>query len=257
MQINIKRPLVVFDLETTGMNITKDRIVEIGMIKIHPSGKEEQKHYRINPEIPIPSEVSDIHHIFDEDVKDAPTFKAIASELNQFMDNCDIAGFNSIKFDIPFLAEEFLRADVDIDLKRRKLIDVQTIFHKMEQRTLSAAYQFYCKKELTDAHSAMADTVATLEVLKAQLDHYSDLQNDVDYLHNFSQHHKYADFMGRIILNKNNEEVINFGKYKGELVEAVLEKDPGYYGWIQNGDFPLYTKKVITEVRLRQFNKKK
>ena len=255
MKLNLKNPIIFFDLETTGINVTTDRIVEIAIIKVQPNGKEEEKSMRINPTIPIPKDASKIHKIYDEDVKDAPTFKAVAKEIASFIEGCDLAGFNSNRFDIPLLAEEFLRADVDINLHKRRMIDVQTIFHKMEQRTLVAAYKFYCNESLENAHAAMADTKATYEVLKAQLDKYEDLQNDMDYLHKFSTHHKYADFLGRIILNKNNEEVINFGKYKGKTVESVFEKDPGYYSWIMNADFPLYTKKILTEIKLRGFNK--
>ncbi len=255
MQLNLKNPLVFFDLETTGVNVTKDRIVEIALIKVHPNGSEETKTLRVNPTIPIPKDASSVHKIYDEDVKNAPTFKEVAKDIEQFIEGCDLAGYNSNKFDVPLLAEEFLRADINIDLKKRKLIDVQTIFHKMEQRTLSAAYKFYCNSSLDNAHEAMADTKATYEVLKAQLDKYEDLENDVAFLEKFSTHHKHADFIGRIILNKKNEEIINFGKYKGETVESVLAKDPGYYGWIMNADFPLYTKKIFTEIRLRSFNK--
>jgi len=255
MNLNLKNPIIFFDLETTGIDVTKDRIVEIAIIKVHPNGKEEEKTLRINPTIPIPKESSKIHKIYDEDIKDAPTFKSVAKEIAKFIEGCDFAGFNSNRFDIPLLAEEFLRAEVDIDMRKRRMIDVQTIFHKMEQRTLVAAYKFYCNASLENAHSALADTKATYEVLKAQLDKYEDLENDMDFLNQFSTHHKYADFLGRIILNKKNEEVINFGKYKGETVESVFEKDPGYYGWIMNASFPLYTKKIFTEIKLRHFNK--
>ncbi|MBN2669305.1 MAG: 3'-5' exonuclease [Bacteroidales bacterium] len=256
MELNLSKPLIIFDLETTGINVTKDRIVEIALLKIHPNGKEEEKTYRINPTIPIPKDASSIHHIYDEDVKDAPTFKEVGKEIAQFIEGCDLAGFNSNKFDIPLLAEEFLREDINFDMHKRRFVDVQTIFHKMEQRTLSAAYQFYCNQNLENAHSAMADTRATYEVLKAQISRYESLKNDVDYLSQFSNHQKTADLMGRVILNKHDQEVINFGKYKGETIESVLEKDPGYYGWLMNADFPLYTKKIFTEVRLRSFNKK-
>ena len=255
MKLNLKNPLVFFDLETTGINVTKDRIVEIALIKIHPNGKEEEKLWRINPEIPIPKEASDIHKIYDEDVKDAPTFKQLAKTIADFIEGCDLAGFNSNRFDIPLLAEEFLRANVDINMKNRKFVDVQTIFHKMEQRTLLAAYKFYCQENLENAHSAMADTKATYEVLKAQLDKYEDLENDIDYLNQISSYHKNADFAGQIIFNKKDEEIINFGKYKGQTVESVLEKDQGYYNWIMKSDFPLYTKKILTEIKLRQLNK--
>ncbi len=255
MKLNLKNPIAFFDLETTGVDVTKDRIVEIAIIKVNPNGTEEEKSLRINPTIPIPKESSKIHKIYDEDIKDAPTFKSVAKEIANFIEGCDLAGFNSNRFDIPLLAEEFLRADVDIDMRKRRMVDVQTIFHKMEQRTLVAAYKFYCNESLENAHAAMADTKATYEVLKSQLDKYEDLENDIDYLSKFSTHHKNADFLGRIILNKKNEEVINFGKYKGETVESVFAKDPGYYGWIMNADFPLYTKKVFTEIKLRSFNK--
>jgi len=255
MKLNLKNPIVFFDLETTGINVTSDRIVEIAIIKVHPNGDEEEKSMRINPTIPIPKDSSKIHKIFDEDIKDAPTFKEVGKEIAKFIEGCDLAGFNSNRFDIPLLAEEFIRADVDIDMRKRRMIDVQTIFHKMEQRTLVAAYKFYCNESLENAHAAMADTKATYEVLKAQLDKYDDLENDMDYLNKFSTHHKHADFLGRIIFNKKNEEVINFGKYKGETVESVFAKDPGYYSWLQKADFPLYTKKVFTEIKLRGFNK--
>jgi len=255
MNLNLKKPIVFFDLETTGIDVTKDRIVEIAIIKVHPNGKEEEKNLRINPTIPIPKDASKIHKIYDDDVKDAPSFKSVAKDIALFIEGCDLAGFNSNRFDIPLLAEEFLRAEVDIDLHKRRMVDVQTIFHKMEQRTLVAAYKFYCDKSLENAHSAMADTKATYEVLKAQLEKYEDLENDMDFLNTFSTHHKHADFLGRIILNKKNQEVINFGKYKGQIVEEVFAKDPGYYGWIMNADFPLYTKKIFTEIKLRNFNK--
>ncbi len=255
MNLELKNPIAFFDLETTGIDVTKDRIVEIAIIKVHPNGDEEEKTLRINPTIPIPKESSKIHKIYDEDIKDAPTFKAVAKEIATFIEGCDLAGFNSNRFDIPLLAEEFLRAEVDINMRKRRMVDVQTIFHKMEQRTLVAAYKFYCNESLENAHAAMADTKATYEVLKAQLEKYDDLENDVDFLSKFSTHHKHADFLGRIIINKKDEEVINFGKYKGQTVESVFAKDPGYYGWIMNADFPLYTKKVFTEIKLRGFNK--
>jgi DNA polymerase-3 subunit epsilon len=255
MKLNLKNPIVFFDLETTGINVTSDRIVEIAIIKVHPNGKEEEKSLRINPTIPIPKDASKIHKIYDEDVVNEPTFKDVAKEVANFIEGCDLAGFNSNRFDIPLLAEEFLRAEVDIDMKKRRMVDVQTIFHKMEQRTLVAAYKFYCNQSLENAHAAMADTKATYEVLKAQLDKYDDLENDIEALHKVSTHHKHADFLGRIIFNKADEEVINFGKYKGQTVESVFAKDPGYYGWIMNADFPLYTKKIFTEIKLRNFNK--
>ena len=256
MQLNLRNPLVFFDLETTGINIVKDRIVEISFIKIHPNGKEESKTRRINPGILIPPESTAIHGITDEDVKDCPTFKEIAKSLAAQIEGCDLAGFNSNRFDIPMLAEEFLRAEVDIDMNKRKFVDVQTIFHKMEQRTLSAAYKFYCNKELENAHTAEADTMATYEILKAQLDRYPDLQNDINYLSQYSSFNNNVDFAGRMIYNEKEEEVINFGKYKGQLVAEVLRKDPSYYAWIMNGDFTLNTKKMLTEIKLRGFNSK-
>ena len=256
MQLNLKNPLVFFDLETTGINIVKDRIVEISFGKVYPNGKEESKTRRINPEMPIPPESTAIHGITDEDVKDCPTFKEIAKSLAAQIEGCDLAGYNSNRFDIPLLAEEFLRAGVDIDLNKRKFVDVQTIFHKMEQRTLAAAYKFYCDKSLENAHTAEADTMATYEVLKAQLDRYPELQNDINFLSQYSSYTNNVDFAGRMVYNDKGEEVINFGKYKGRLVEEVLKNDPGYYSWIMNGDFPLNTKKILTEIKLRGFNSK-
>ena len=251
MQINLANPLVFFDLETTGINISKDRIVEISMLKVFPNGKEESKTRRINPGMPIPLEATDIHGITDEDVKDCPKFKEIAKSLAAQIEGCDLAGFNSNRFDIPLLAEEFLRADVDIDLNKRKFVDVQTIYHKMEQRTLAAAYKFYCEKDLENAHNAEIDVRATYEVLQAQLERYPDLKNDINYLSEFSSFKEYVDFAGRMIYNDKGEEVFNFGKYKGRLVTEVLNVDPGYYSWILNGDFALNTKKMLTEIRLR------
>ena len=256
MQLNLRNPLIFFDLETTGINIVKDRIIEISFLKVHPNGKEECKTRRINPGMPIPPESTAIHGITDEDVKDCPTFKEIAKSLAVQIEGCDLAGYNSNRFDIPLLAEEFLRAGVDIDLNKRKFVDVQTIFHKMEQRTLSAAYKFYCDKSLENAHTAEADTIATYEVLKAQLYRYPDLQNDINYLSQYSSFNNNVDFAGRMVYNDKGEEVINFGKYKGQLVADVLKNDPGYYSWIINGDFPLNTKKMLTEIKLRGFNSK-
>ena len=250
MELNLKNPLIFFDLETTGVNISKDRIVEISLIKVMPSGQEIEKTLRINPEMPIPAEATAVHHIIDEDVKNAPTFKQVAKELGKFFEGCDIAGFNSNKFDIPLLMEEFLRADVNVDLSRHRFIDVQTIFHKMEQRTLVAAYKFYCGKNLEDAHSANADTKATYEVLKAQLDRYPELKNDVEFLSTFSTHNRNVDLAGRIIYNDQKVPVFNFGKYKGVSVEEVLRKDMGYFGCMMNGDFPLNTKQVLTNIKL-------
>lgn len=257
MKLNLKNPLVFFDLETTGINVSTDRIVELSYLKIYPDGTEETKTFLINPTIPIPPNVTAIHGIKDEDVKDAPTFVEVAKSLSKILEGSDIAGYNSNKFDIPLLAEELIRADVDLDLKKRKFIDVQVIFHKKEQRTLGAAYQFYCNKELVNAHSAEADTRATFEILEAQLDKYNDLPNNVEELSKFSSHNKNVDYVGRIIMDESGIERFNFGRYKGEAVEEVFTKDPAYYGWMMNNDFPLYTKKVLTQIKLRgAFNKK-
>lgn len=256
MKLELKNPLVFFDLETTGIDIVNDRIVELCYLKVHPNGDDESRTMKINPTIPIPKAATEIHRITDEDVKDAPTFQEIAKTLIQVIEGCDLAGYNSNKFDIPLLAEEFLRANVDIDLKKRKFIDVQVIFHKKEQRTLSAAYKFYCQKELSQAHSAEADTKATFEILNAQLERYADLPADVESLSKYSSHNRNADYAGRIVFNDKDEEVFNFGKYKGKKVEEVLKKDPAYYGWIIKSEFPLYTKKALTAIKLREaFNK--
>lgn len=255
MQLNLRNPLVFFDLETTGINIVSDRIVEISYLKIYPDGREESKTRRINPEMPIPPQATAVHGITDEDVKDCPPFKSIARSLAAQIEGCDLAGYNSNRFDIPLLAEEFLRVDVDIDLMKRKFVDIQTIFHKKEQRTLAAAYKFYCDSDLDDAHSAEADTKATYEILKSQLDRYPDLQNDVNFLSEYSCFGNNVDFAGRVIYNDKKEEIINFGKYKGRLVAEVFKEDPGYYGWIMQGDFPLHTKKVFTNIKLRDFKR--
>jgi len=255
MNLKLNKPLAFFDLETTGVNTAKDRIVEISILKILPDGTKETYTKRVNPEMPIPKESSEIHGIYDKDILDAPTFKQIAPELLVFLKNCDLAGYNSNKFDIPVLVEEFLRVEVDFDFESRKFIDVQNIFHKMEQRTLVAAYKFYCDKSLENAHSAEADIKATYEVLEAQLKKYNDLEPSVDYLEKFSKMHDSADLMGRIVFNKDGKEVFNFGKHKGKTVAEVLKKDPSYYSWMMNGDFPLYTKKVLTAIRLREFGK--
>jgi DNA polymerase III subunit epsilon len=252
MELKLKNPLIFFDLETTGINIVTDRIVEISYLKIFPTGKEESNTFLVNPTIPIPEKSTAIHGIKDEDVKDAPTFNELAKTLANIMEGCDLAGYNSNKFDIPLLAEELLRAEVDIDLKKRKFIDVQVIFHKKEQRTLSAAYKFYCEKELSDAHTAEADTRATFEVLKSQLDKYPDLKNDIDELSKYSSHTKNVDYAGRIVADDDGTERFNFGKYKGIKVEDVFEKDPAYYGWMMSSEFPLYTKKVLTSIKLRK-----
>ncbi len=256
MKLNLKNPIVFFDIESTGLDIAKDRIVEISAVKVLPDGTEEIKTKRINPTIPISPEAQAVHGILNEDVKDCPVFKQIARSLAQWMEGCDIGGYNSIKFDIPLLAEEFLRAGVDFDFRRRKLVDVQNIFHKMEQRTLVAAYRFYCNKDLEQAHSAEADTLATYEVLKAQLDRYPDsLKNDIAFLADFSLKTRNLDYAGRIVLNDKDVPVINFGKHKGKPVEQVLKEEPSYYAWIMQGDFTLDTKKVLTELKIKMLRK--
>ena len=255
MKLNLKNPLVFFDLETTGINITKDRIVEISLLKVHPNGKEEIKSRLINPEMPIPAQATAIHGITDDDVKDCPTFKQVAKSLADMLEGCDLAGFNSSRFDVPMLSEEFLRAGVDFDMSKRKFVDVQIIFHKKEQRTLAAAYKFYCDKELQNAHSAEADTIATYEVLKSQLDRYPDLENDVAFLSKeYSSFNNNVDFAGRIIFDDKGVEVFNFGKHKGKPVAQVLRNEPSYYSWMMDGDFPLNTKQVLTKIRLREMN---
>jgi DNA polymerase-3 subunit epsilon len=255
MQLNLKRPIAFLDLETTGINIATDRIVEISVLKIMPEGKEEWMVSRINPEMPIPPKSTAIHGISDEDVAASPTFKEIAKNLASFLEGSDLAGYNALKFDIPVLAEEFLRVNVDFNFRKRKYVDVQVIFFKKEQRTLSAAYQFYCNKSIKNAHSSKADTQATYEVLLAQLDRYSDLGNEVEKLSEFSAHNNSADFVGRIIFDDSGIEIFNFGKHKGKPVEQVFKDDPSYYSWMMNGDFPLYTKKILTEIKLRNFGK--
>ena len=252
MKLNLKRPIVFFDLETTGVDTAKDRIVEISMVKVMPDGDQIVRTRLINPQMHIPEGASAIHGITDEDVKDAPTFAQIAKSLYQFVEGCDFGGFNSNRFDMPMLVEEFLRAGLDVDFKNRKFVDVQNIFHKMEQRTLVAAYKFYCNKDLDNAHSAQADTMATYEVLMAQLDRYPELQNDIAALAEFSSHGETADYAGRIAYNEKGEEIFTFGKYKGMSVSEVFRKEPSYYSWMMNGDFPLYTKKVITQIRCRE-----
>ena len=256
MELKLKRPIVFLDLETTGVDPAKDRIVEISLVKVQPDGSKEVKTRRINPGMPIPPESTAIHGIADDDVKDEPRFEQIAKSLAAYMEGCDLAGYNSNRFDIPVLAEEFLRAGVDVDLHKSRFIDVQNIFHKMEQRTLVAAYKFYCGKELDEAHSAEADTLATYEVLLAQLDRYPELKNEVDYLAEFSSRGKCADYAGRIVFDEKGVEVFSFGKHKGRPVAEVFRTEPSYYAWMMNGDFPLYTKKVITAIRLRELNNK-
>jgi DNA polymerase-3 subunit epsilon len=255
LNLNLKKPIAFIDLETTGINVTNDRIVELSILKIHPNGKEEWMTTRVNPEMPIPAKTTAIHGITDDDVANAPVFKEVGKKLAAFLEGCDLAGYNAVKFDFPVLAEEFLRANIDFNFRKRRYVDVQVIFHKKEQRTLSAAYLFYCKKELEGAHGAKADTAATYEVLKSQLDRYKDLENDIEKLADFSSFNNNVDFAGRIILDENGVETFNFGKHKGKQVEKVFAEEPAYYSWMMNGDFPLYTKKILTEIKLRSFGK--
>ncbi len=268
MELNLKSPLVIFDLETTGIHVTKDRIVEISMIKITADGSRNDYTRRINPQKPISPEASKVHGITDEMVKDEPPFEAVAREIHTFIGNSDLAGYNLLKFDVPMLAESFLRCDIDFDVSQRRIIDVQNIFHKMEQRTLKAAYRFYCNKDLTDAHSAKADTKATLEVLESMLDKYQNVDyedkkghisqpviNDMDALHTFSRFNKHADLVGQIIFDQEEKEVFNFGKHKGQRVEQVFQNEPQYYDWMMKADFPESTRKLITAIKLRGFNK--
>lgn len=242
-------------METTGTDISKDRIVEISVLKVFPNGNRESKTWLVNPTIPIPKGASDVHGITNERVANEPTFKELAKTIHNMIKDSDLAGYNSDRFDIPLLAEEMLRADVDFDLGNRVTVDVQTIFHKMEQRTLRAAYKFYCGKTLDNAHSAQADTNATYEILKSQLDRYDELENDMKKLSEFTSRKQAVDFAGFIVLNDKNEEIFTFGKHKGRKVEEILEEEPGYFGWILNADFPLYTKKVLTAIKLRKLTK--
>ncbi|REE02150.1 3'-5' exonuclease [Marinoscillum furvescens] len=263
MQLKLKNPLVVFDLETTGTTISQDRIVEMALIKVMPDGSVEEKCRRINPTIPIPTEVSLIHGIYDEDVKDEPTFKQVAKSLATWLEGCDLAGFNILKFDVPMLVEEFLRANVEFDVDNRKLVDAQKIFHLMEKRNLTAAYKFYCGKDLEGAHSALADTQATYEVLLSQIEKYNGekvvdllgkelgvIENDVNTLHALTNK-KMVDLAGRIVYNDKNQEVFNFGKHRGKPVAEVLQREPSFYDWMMKGDFPLDTKRKLTQIRLR------
>lgn len=264
MELNLSKPIVFFDIESTGTMVAADRIVEICVLKINPDGTEEVKTRRINPTIPIPNEVSLIHGIYDEDVKDEPTFKAVAKSLADFIGDADLAGYNSNKFDVPMLLEEFYRADIDFEMENRRLVDVQNIFHQMEQRTLAAALQFYCNRELIGAHGAEADVRATYDVLKAQLDKYQEtvytdkqgnqsipVVNDVQKLADFSTNKDWVDFGGRMIYDKEGNELFNFGKHKGKKVTDVLAKEPSYYDWMMNGDFALSTKKALEKIKLR------
>lgn len=249
MKLNLKNPIIFFDIESTGLNVSSDRIVELSALKIFPNGDQELKTRRLNPTIPISPEAQAVHGISNEDVKDCPTFKEVARSLANWMTGCDFAGYNSIKFDVPMLAEEFLRAGIDFDFRKRKLVDIQNIFHKMEQRTLSAAYKFYCSKSLENAHSAEADTVATFEILESQLDMYKEtLENDVEFLSKFSIRSNSLDYAGRIVLNEKDVPVFNFGKHKGKPVSSVFRAEPSYYSWMMNGDFTLDTKQVLTKL---------
>ncbi|WP_298881394.1 3'-5' exonuclease [uncultured Polaribacter sp.] len=257
MNLDLKKPIVFFDLETTGVNIATDKIVEISILKVFPNGNKESKTWLVNPEIEIPQESIDVHGITNEKVVTEPTFKELAPKVNEMIGDADLAGFNSNRFDIPLLAEELMRAGIDFDMKNRKAIDVQVIFHKKEQRTLSAGYQFYCGKELEGAHGAEADTNATYEILLAQLDKYDDIKNTVDALSDYSTHGKRADFAGFILMNEDDQEIFSFGKYKGRTVEEVFKENPGYNNWMQNADFPLYTKKVLREIKERMAPPKK
>ena len=269
MELNLSRPLAIFDLETTGIRVATDRIVEICVIRVETDNTSTVKTHRVNPGIPIPLEATLIHGISDDDVKDAPSFKELSAELDELFRDCDLSGYNSNKFDIPLLVEEFLRADLDFDLRNRYFIDVQNIFHRMEPRNLRAAYKFYCDKELIDAHSAEADTVATFEILQAQIERYKEteyqdedgnislpIKNDMKALHDFSYNTKFVDLIGHIIFNSQQEEVFNFGKHKGRKVEDVFKKEPQYFDWMMKAEFPLSTKKVISAIKKRYIDHK-
>ncbi len=256
MELKLNRPICFFDLETTGIEVAKDRIVEISILKVFPNGNKESKTWLVNPEMVIPPNVIAVHGITNEKIANEPTFRELASQIYTMIKDSDLAGFNSDRFDIPLLAEELLRAGVDFDMKSRVSVDVQTIFHKMEERTLSAALKFYCGKSLDNAHSAAADTMATYEILKAQLERYPELENDMKSLAEFTTRKKTADFAGFIGYDKDGDGIFSFGKHKGVKVDKVLEEEPGYFGWLQNADFPLYTKKVLTAIKLRKLNTK-
>ena len=253
--LQLTKPLAFIDLETTGVNLATDRIIEIAIVKVLTDGKRSIKRKLINPQIPIPKQSSDLHGITNDMVKDAPGFKEVAQELRQMLDGCDIAGYNSNRFDIPMLVEEFLRAEIDFDMKGRRLIDVQNIFHRMEQRTLSAAYKFYCNKVLDGAHSAEVDATATHEILIAQLERYPDLGTSIDSVLKLIGEEPIVDFARRFIM-ENGVEIFNFGKYKGRAVAEVLRTEPQYYDWMMKGDFPQYTKQKLTEIRTRSLLKK-
>lgn len=255
-KLNLTRPLIFFDLETTGTSVTHDRIVELSYIKIYPDGREERKARRINPEMHIPEASTAVHHITDEDVKDEPTFKNISKSLFEIFDGCDIAGYNSNKFDVPLLMEEFARCNLNFDVSNRHFIDVQNIFHKMEQRTLVAAYKFYCGRELDNAHSAQADTQATYEVLLGQLAKYDTLENNVESLAKFSSVGRNLDLAARIVLDDNDEPIFNFGKHKGKKVKDVLKKEPSFFDWVMQGDFQKNTKDVLMQLKYKYSQKK-
>ena len=256
MKLNLNKPIVFFDLETTGIDVAKDHIVELCYIKIYPCGNEKSESMRIRPvdafgnTVHIPEQASAVHGIYDDDVKDCPTFKDIANDLLYILQDSDLAGYNSNHFDIPLLVEEFLRIGINLDLSNSKFVDVCVIFKKMEQRTLSAAYKFYCKKDLENAHSALADTRATVDVLEAQLDVYPELVNDIQSLSEFSSNSNQLDFAGKVIKNDKGQAIFNFGKYRGQVVKEVFDKDPGYYTWIMQSDFTLNTKQVIKKIKL-------
>ncbi len=255
MNLQLEKPIAFIDLETTGINLSNDRIVEIAIVKILPDGTKQVKRKLINPTIPIPAAASEIHGITNVMVKDAPTFKQVANEIKQFIENCDIAGYNSNRFDIPMLVEEFLRCDLNIDIENRKLLDVQKVYHMMEQRTLSAAYKFYCNKELTDAHSAEVDATATFEVLESQIEKYKQIGNTVESIVKFTGDEQIVDFSRRFIM-ENGIEIFNFGKHKGKPVAKVLKEEPQYYDWMMRGDFALHTKQKLTEILNRTLVKK-
>lgn len=256
MQLQLTKPICFFDLETTGTNVAKDRIVEISILKVYPNGNKESRTWLVNPEMPISPESEAVHGISNEKVANEPTFKQLSKEIYKMIKDSDLAGFNSDRFDIPLLVEEMLRADIDFDMKNMVSVDVQTIFHKMEKRTLEAAYKFYCDKNLEDAHSAEADTMATYEVLLAQLERYPELENNVKKLSEFTTRKQSLDFAGFIVLDEEERAIFSFGKHKGKAVDEVLEAEPGYFGWILNADFPLYTKKVLTQIKLSKLNTK-
>ena len=254
MELSLTRPMCFFDLETTGVNVAKDRIVEISILKVYPNGNKESKTWLVNPEMPIPPQTTAVHGITDEKVANEPTFKQLSKDIYSMIKGSDLAGFNSDRFDIPLLAEEMLRAEIDVDFKKHLTVDVQTIFHKMEKRNLSAAYKFYCGKDLDNAHSAEADTNATYEVLKSQIEKYDELENDVSKLSAFSTRRKSVDFAGFVIVDEDGDAAFNFGKHKGKKVVEVLGREPGYFSWLLNADFPRYTKKVLTAIRLENMN---